>query len=114
MRGLPVSSLTTLQDGNKQAMRAVQRRLASVVVAAGLVAASRGEDPTAIAVGAPAAPLPVAGPAGARSAPQAPVDATLQLAAVCDPGAGEPSAIAVELTLPLTGRPVFRLDDDVY
>ena len=42
------------------------------------------------------------------------VTVILRLAAACEPGAAEPSALDVSLTVPVAGRPVFRLDDSVY
>lgn len=51
--------------------------------------------------------------AGELSAPIA-ASATLRLAARCDAGAAEPSALDVALSVRLDGAPVFRLDDEVY
>lgn len=42
-----------------------------------------------------------------------PPEVTLVLAATCEDGADVPSGLAVSLSVPLTGRPVFRIDDEV-
>lgn len=62
----------------------------------------------------PAAPSDRGG--HAREAPQkvAPADVTLQLTATCDAGSNEPTAVTVALSVPLDGRPVFQLDDEVF
>jgi hypothetical protein len=65
-----------------------------------------------------APPAGPAGPTGPIASPApgaaAPFTATLRLAAWCDPGATEPSALDVALSLATGGTPSFRLDDNVY
>jgi M61 glycyl aminopeptidase len=66
-------------------------------------------------------PTPTPSPSSAGVAPHkdagtpdaTAADAMLRLTAVCDAGSDQPSALEVALSLPLAGRPVFQLEDDV-
>jgi hypothetical protein len=49
----------------------------------------------------------------APAAPSTSGDVTLLLAPACDAGSNVPSALTVALSMPATGRPMFRLDDEV-
>jgi hypothetical protein len=63
-------------------------------------------------VGAACREPPKSGAPVASSA-VSPADVTLTLAAVCEAGATEPSALRITLSVPEIRRPVFRLDDNV-
>jgi hypothetical protein len=83
--------------------------LPSTAIAAALVAVLSTCDGASPKLQAPAPQPRAPGVAGDQAA-----QATLRLTAWCAPGAAEPSALEVALSLPLEGTPVFRLDDDVY
>jgi hypothetical protein len=62
----------------------------------------------------PVAPAPAPPPAPTPAPPPTtPVDVTLTLAPICDADASVPSALSIALSMPASGRPVFRLDDEV-
>jgi hypothetical protein len=71
-----------------------------------------GDRTTPVRVTAIDATSPDASP-DATPAPAIPAEVTLELSAACDPGSDRPSALAVALSVPIAGRPVFRLDDVV-
>lgn len=93
------------------------RRMLVAALSVGLACRDRDAPTPAIAPPVPAPPPmttssapPDAAPA---SAPTAPVDVSLVLAAACDPASSAPSSLTVTLTVPADPRPVFHLDDEV-
>jgi len=74
----------------------------------------RWSAPPAVAAGILVAVLGARSSAAAPPRAAPPVDATLELTAACEAGSTEPSALDIALSLPLRGRPVFRLDDEVF
>jgi hypothetical protein len=91
-------------------MRATARWLPPLAITAVLAAVLTCQGRASISSPLPLVPArrPAAG------SPEVMPAATLLLTTACDAGSDEASALIVALSMPLAGRPVFRLDDEVF